>query len=390
MRILICSLSSALGGMERRLEAETRLLVSAGHDVFIATPRFPGFAGWRSNIEQGGGQWIFWRPYKFIERRHFAAPFRGLALATIPFLLRRRIDAAHLAIPWNFVGLSMAYVLQKAGIPLVIGIHCKFSGVPMVARGQAFARSSLRSLIGGYAVSTPARDAFMRLYDGLLPPNASIQVIPNGIDVNRFRHDEDCRAEIRSGIRASEDQFIVMFCGRLEPMKRPLLAIRIIAALLEREPRARMLIVGDGPEMPAVRLEVKRLGIERSVTMTGAVADTARYYAAADCYLSTSVNMEGCPLATAEALATELPAVVPDDDVFRDIYGQCSGVYRCDPGNQLEWVEALLSIAVKRNTRLPNTTDELRRFVTSRLSLDTMNQRLQSFYRYALSSVGRR
>lgn len=102
MKILICSISTALGGMERRIEAETKLLTRLGHQVFVATPRFIKLSQWQRDIKAAGGKYIYWRPYKFIERQHLAAPFRWLAQLSIPMLRYYKIDLAHIALPWNF------------------------------------------------------------------------------------------------------------------------------------------------------------------------------------------------------------------------------------------------------------------------------------------------
>jgi hypothetical protein len=113
--------------MERRIEAETRLLTKLGHEVLVATKDFPKLNEWKTDLNKAGGRYINWRPYKFIERQHFAAPFRWLALSTLPVLRQQKIDFAHIALPWNFVGLSMAYVLSNEGIPFVFSIHSRFS-----------------------------------------------------------------------------------------------------------------------------------------------------------------------------------------------------------------------------------------------------------------------
>src|SRR5450830_1016641 len=309
MRILVCSVSSALGGMERRIEAETRLLTQLGHEVLVATTRFPELERWKSDIGDAGGRYVDWRPYKFVERQHFAAPFRWLALATLPALRRERIDLAHIAMPWNFIGLSMAYVLSWANIPFVVGIHGKFGSQAFPARELPVLIQAMSGLVGGYAVSSPAYDNFMRLYSGLLPQSTRMETIQNGIDIGHFRPDVSARLSLRQSLGFEDSHFVVIYCGRIDSIKRPIFALRVFAQFISKCPKGQLLIVGDGPEMAALKSEMKSLGIQGSVTLTGQVPNTAPYYAASDCYLSTSTNQEACPLAVAEALASGLPAV---------------------------------------------------------------------------------
>jgi glycosyltransferase involved in cell wall biosynthesis len=177
-------------------------------------------------------------------------------------------------------------------------------------------------------------------------------------------------------LRIADDEFVVLFCGRLDAMKQPLLALHIFTAFLRRNPRARFLIVGDGPDGSSLKTEIRRLGVDARVLAVGRVSDPVPYYAAADCFLSTSLNMEGCPLAPSEAMAMGLPAVVPDDDIFAAVYGGCSTVRRCDPLNTQQYVEALCECSCVTN----EMREDARRFVLSTLSATSMTEQLKAFY----------
>lgn len=379
MKILICSLPSAIGGMERRIEAEIRLLTKLGHEVLVASRDFPALNEWKFDLTNTGGRYIKWRPYKFIERQHFAAPFRWLALATLPALRRQRIDFAHIAMPWNFVGLSMAYVLSKANIPFVFGIHSKFNDKRLPEKGWPFATKALASLIGGYAVSEPVKTAFVSLYDGLLPPSVSIETIHNGIDIARFKLDPTIRKNLRHHLGIAEEAFVVLFCGRLDANKLPLFALRIFAEFVANHRQGRLLVVGDGSEMAALKTQINALQLQDKVILTGQVADPAPYYSASDCYLSTSV-LEGYSLTTAEALASGIPAIVPNDDVFTSVYGASTAVQRCNPDVPAEWCQALLSVARLDAAARQLLSQSAQTFAQTHLSVEFMNQKLALFY----------
>ena len=382
MRILICGVSSALGGMERRIEAETKLLTSLGHEVLVASSKFPELESWKSDIEKAGGRYINWRPYKFIERMQFAAPFRWLALSTLPALKREKIDFAHIALPWNFVGISMAYVLSVAGIPFVIGVHCKL-GQKKELPGHArhFVTMALSKLIAVYGVSEPVSDSFDRLYSGLLPVNTTIDSIQNGIDVSRFAANAQIRIELRQRLGLEATHFAVIFCGRINQMKRPLLAVKAFAQFALQYPDARLLVVGDGAEMALLKAEVSAQCLAEKVIFAGQVPDTSPYYAASDCYLSTSKNEEGYSLATAEALASGLTAVVPNDDVFDAVYGQCLAVSRCSPADSAAYAAALLSFALCDHAQRQDYSQSAMQFANTHLSTELMDRKLTEFYK---------
>ena len=389
MKILICSVSSALGGMERRIEAETRLLTALGHEVLVASPWFPALEQWKLDIEKAGGRYIVWRPYKFWERMHLAAPFRWLSLATLPILRREKIDVAHIAMPWNFVGMSMAHVLSKANIPFVVGVHGKFGKKVLAPRERLLLSRSTRKMIGGYAVSQPVNESFTSLYSGLLPEAAGINTIQNGIDITRFKPNPDARATVRQRLGFDSQHFVLNFCGRLDAMKRPMFALEVFAQLATSAPQSRFLVVGDGAEAASMKAEVAALGLADKVRFVGQVPDTATYYAASDCYLSTSrSNEEGCPLATAEALASGLPAVVPKDDIFSAVYGACGAVQQCAPGTPDHWTRALTSVASQDPIALQQLSSMAQQFVREHLSTEIMNRRLTDFYTSVFAQAG--
>ena len=380
MKILICSVSSVLGGMERRMEAETRLLGKMGHEVVVATAPFRGLKQWKTEIDKAGGKYISWRPYKFIERQHWPAVFRWLAMTTLPMLRKEKFDLAHIAMPWNYAGLSIAHVLRQANVPFVISIHCKFDTQILPEHGRTLVKQALTGMVGGYAVSEPVKESFMRMYAGLLPPTTLLKTILNGIDTERFKPDAVMRRSVRQRLGLDAQKFIVMFCGRIDPMKRPLLAARVFSELSKKNSEARLLVLGEGAELPALKAEIQSLGLSDRVVIVGQVSDTAPYYAASDIYLSTSRNQEGCPLAAAEALACGLPAVVPDDDVFRSIYGSSEAVRRCDPTGQSGWDSALIGLATLNENERRDLSQQAQSFTKTHLSQNLMEKNFALFY----------
>lgn len=390
MKILICSISTALGGMERRIESETKLLTNQGHQVFVATPYFSKLSQWQRDIKTAGGKYIYWRPYKFIERQHLAAPFRWLALLSIPMLRYYKIDLAHIALPWNFVGISLAYVLSAARIPFVMAAHCKFDSKTLPQKSLPFAKQALRSLKGVYAVSAPVKDSFLRLYQDVIPAGTPVEVIHNGINIKRYQPDAATRQAMRQHLGFTENHFVILFCGRLDAVKRPVFALHVFAEFVLKYPQGRLLVVGDGPEMAALKTRIDALKLQDKVTLTGQVADTAPYYSAGDCYISTSEQIEGCPLATAEALASGIPAIVPDDDVFTSVYGAASAVQRCDAAHPAEWSQALLSITALDSTARQALSQAARAFAKEHLATEVMNQKLTLFYEHIFSRLGDR
>ncbi len=140
-----------------------------------------------------------------------------------------------------------------------------------------------------------------------------ILVLPNAVDPKRFgaAHDGIAVRE-RMDLNGS---FVVGFCGSLKPWHGVHRLLAAAARAAAEVPELRVLIVGDGPDRPALERQARDLGIEPRVRFVGAVAHeaVADYLAACDVLSAPYEPMEGfyfSPLKVAEYLAVGRPVVV--------------------------------------------------------------------------------
>ncbi|MGA2545507.1 MAG: GT4 family glycosyltransferase PelF [Rectinemataceae bacterium] len=129
-------------------------------------------------------------------------------------------------------------------------------------------------------------------------------VIPNGIDVARY----SVRREKR------DEEFHVVFVGRIVPIKDVKTFIVAAKLVLERIPTTRFHLVGPDDEDPAYAAECRRLAadlkIEDRLDFTGR-ANVLEYYKFLDVVVLTSVR-EAQPLVILEAYAAGIPCVSTD------------------------------------------------------------------------------
>ncbi|MEV7278349.1 glycosyltransferase family 4 protein [Streptomyces sp. NPDC093111] len=135
---------------------------------------------------------------------------------------------------------------------------------------------------------------------------APCSVIHNGVDAGRFAPaDEEPAARDAAGP-------LVVCVGRLCRQKGQDVLLAAWPEVLAAVPDARLVLVGDGPDG-----ERLRAAAGPSVRFTGAVADTAPWYRAADLVVLPS-RWEGMALAPLEAMASGRPVVVGDVDGARE------------------------------------------------------------------------
>ena len=133
-----------------------------------------------------------------------------------------------------------------------------------------------------------------------LRPNR-VLYLPNGIDLARFA----------AGARkAPADGPVVGTIAALRSEKNIGRLIEAFAQVV-RETPARLTIVGDGPERPALNALASSLGVADRVTFTGHRDDTPALYAGFDIFALSS-DTEQMPLSLLEAMASGLPAVSTD------------------------------------------------------------------------------
>ncbi|MGW6643797.1 glycosyltransferase [Streptomyces iakyrus] len=132
-------------------------------------------------------------------------------------------------------------------------------------------------------------------------------VVPNGIDIERFRPADDAGA-VRAKLLPDGGPHgpLVVCVGRLCRQKGQDVLLTAWESVLRRVPGARLVLVGDGPDHG--RLRALAPG---SVLFTGDVDDVVPWYQAADLVVLPS-RWEGMALAPLEAMACGRPVVVTD------------------------------------------------------------------------------
>ena len=120
-------------------------------------------------------------------------------------------------------------------------------------------------------------------------------VIHNGIDSSRARAAEAHPGPLR-----------LVTVGRLQAPKDAVTLVRALA--LVQGPRFDAIVVGDGPDRPAVEDEVRSRGLEPTVELAGEREDVPEILAGADVFVLSSLS-EGLPLSILEAMAAGLPVV---------------------------------------------------------------------------------
>ena len=170
---------------------------------------------------------------------------------------------------------------------------------------------------------------------------ADFRVLPNAIDAAAYRFDEVVRQEVRLEL-GLEDALVLGHVGRFsEPKNHPFL-IELFAEAVKHEPRARLLLVGDGEGRASIEEKVQKLGLTDKVLFLGVRSDVNRLLQAMDVFVFPSLY-EGLPVSLVEAQAAGLPCVISDkvspESILTDL------VQQLPLGSAETWAEQVLCAA---------------------------------------------
>jgi glycosyltransferase involved in cell wall biosynthesis len=151
-------------------------------------------------------------------------------------------------------------------------------------------------------------------------PAEKTVVIPNGIDLSRFAgHASPGTVRGKHGL--GPEEFLFACAARLHPQKAHPVLFEAVRLLREQgAPAFRVLLVGDGPQRPALEELAGRLGVLREVVFLGARTDVPQILADADGFVLSS-DYEGTSLAILEAMAASLPIVATDVGANSSVVG---------------------------------------------------------------------
>jgi glycosyltransferase involved in cell wall biosynthesis len=307
--VLIHEFPPVGGGGGRAAQDICHGMVKQGHEITVLTAHLKGLA----KEEMIGGIRVLRLPS--LRQEAFRADLKAMAgydLAGLwaGFRLIKRwqpdLIHVHFAVPAG----ALAWALSKlTGIPYVMTVHLGDvpGGVPEKTGGwfkwvMPFTHPVWKDASHVIAVSEFTRQLALKHY------GREIEVIPNGVDLDRLRP---------ANILVQKPPRIV-FAGRFMEQKNPLQIVQTMAELKDLPWQCVML--GDGPLMSNVQEEITKHGLDERFIVPGWVTpeEVLDYFDKSDILFMPSLS-EGLPVIGVQALAKGLAIVASKIGGFVDI-----------------------------------------------------------------------
>lgn len=331
--------------------------ILALHDDYARTPqrRFQigpvavWYVGQMHVLRQGG------------QRRYYSAP--GLLWVTLVSTLRLtwallRTPTEVIQVcktqPMNAVAAWVAHVVR--GLPVYLdnddyeALNNRFAQA-WQQRLVAWFENWMPSFAAGITVST----AFMaEHFKSLGYPPGRIRLVPHGIDLDQFSVLERPEApavleRLRQGLHLGADDLPVVYVGSMSLLNHAVdLLLEAFVVVGQQEPRARLLLVGDGEDLASLKQLAERLGLATRAQFVGRVErDLIPYYyglglVSVDPKRDTQRAHSSLSIKLIESIAAAVPCVTADTGDSRQRVGEAGRVV--PPGQAPALAEALLRL----------------------------------------------
>jgi len=133
-------------------------------------------------------------------------------------------------------------------------------------------------------------------------------VIPNGIPIADYQHPSISRQVWRKEQGYEEGDVLFVCVARLEKLKDHAMLLEAFARGPSAEPRAHLLLLGEGACRLDLETRIRELKLQGKVRFLGQRSDVPEVLGSADVFVLASQN-EGNPLSLMEAMAAGLPVV---------------------------------------------------------------------------------
>lgn len=245
------------------------------------------------------------------------------------------------------IGMFARIISNKYNIPLIHTCHTMYEDYVHYINGGHF-NGLFKNIVKKLTQKFCQRDnlelivpttKISKLYNEKYNIKKNIRVIPTGIDINKFdmnQYPNFDRLKLRNKLDISENDFVILFVGRIAQEKNLEILIQSMDKLSSH---IKLLIVGDGPQLT----QLKSIS-NQNVIYTGSIDwndNIQYYYFIANCF-ATASHSETQGLTVIEAMAAKLPVIAINDESFTNTIKNGYNGYIFD--NDKQYIDAIIKL----------------------------------------------
>lgn len=219
---------------------------------------------------------------------------------------RERPDVVHSR---NWGAIEAVLAAKLAGVPLVI--HSEHGRNLDAIAGEPWRRRFIRRIsfraASRLVCVTEELKRHYCLHIGAVAER--FEVVPNGVDTERYKPDAAARAAVRRQLGIGGDTVVIGTVGRLDPVKNQQTLLRAAENVIQEGLNAHVVLIGDGACRATLNdFVVASSWLQGRVSFLGDRNDVQSLLNAFDIFVLPSLS-EGMSNTLLEAMATALPVV---------------------------------------------------------------------------------
>lgn len=350
MKILYHHRIASKDGQYVHVEELTKALKMLGHEIIMVCPEISGRADFGS---KGGLVPLLKRfmpgfIYELLELGYAFHAYAKLSKAVKlhnPDCLYER---------YNLYTPAGVWIKKRFKLPMLLEVNApifqerkKYDGIAI----PWLARWIERYTWQGADMVLPVTEVLAELVKEAGVDTKHINVIPNGIDLEKFKDVPDAEeAKKRLGL---QNKLVLGFTGFVREWH----GLERVADLLANETtglQRHLLVVGDGPARHDIEKRATKMGLNERITFTGIIAreEVAKYVAAFDIALQPDVVAYASPLKLFEYMVLERAVVAPDTANIREVLKNNVNAILFDPEKPTAMCESIEMLCKDRILRL--------------------------------------
>jgi len=295
-------------------------LEKRGHKVYVFTVQHPNAAE-EENV------------YRVSSIQFHKEPQHRIGIFNIEQIIKKiqsfNIDIIHTHTEFSLY-LASRMVSRRLKIPSVHTLHTYYKDylyyVPFLL--ELYFKKNMDSYFSGIYKGQKcmiAPSSKIKNYLDGIKLSVPVKIVPNGIDLSLFYENSQIiktqAAELRKSYNIGDTDELIVFVGRLGSEKNLETLLENFREIRLRREKAKLMLVGDGPDKKALQERCYELRMTEAVIFTGFLRwpDEIRLvYKAADIFMSAS-HSEVHPITFIEAMASGLPIIAAADTSSADM-----------------------------------------------------------------------
>ena len=259
---------------------------------------------------------------------------------------------AHPSFPAGFIALVPAKILK---IPIICTSHGGDiqlnEEIGYGVRFNKFAAFLLKITLKGADIHTVVSKSMIKAAVDSGSEISKIYTIENGIN---FQETGKAEVDILKKYKIEKNEFIILFLGRLHPVKRPDDLIKAFALIYNKIPHSKLIIAGRGDEESKLKKLISDLNLKEKVLLTGFISPkTGKWELLKRCDIFVLPSIvEAFGISVIEAMACGKPVIATNIGAFPEIIKNMETGILVKPKSPEELSKAILELAENNEKRL--------------------------------------